>query len=113
MRNQEFFPPVGEAENEGFVPTVEDELYDAVMPIIYPLLSRTDAEDVYAEGGMNPYTAGAVALALDSLAEPLPKAGARIIEEYLPRLDDFNHDWFGVRRSFDRCKDSVGINESA
>lgn len=113
MKNSEFFPPVGEEENEGFVPTVEDELYDAVMPIIYPLLSVTAAENVYDEGGMNPYTAGAVALALNSLTVPLPKSALDIIEEFIPKLDGFNRDSFGVFLALGRCKERVGIDKDA
>lgn len=113
IKNQEFFPQVGEEENKGFVPTVEDELYDAVMPIIYPLLSVSAAENVYDEGGINPYTAGAVALALNSLTVPLPKSAVVIIEEFIPKLDDFSRDSFCVGPALSSCKERVGIDKDA
>lgn len=113
IKNQEFFPPVGEEENKGFVPTVEDELYDAVMPIIYPLLSASAAENVYDEGGINPYTAGAVALALNSFTLPLPESAVVIIEEYIPKLNEFNGDWFRVEEALDNAIERCGIDESA
>ncbi|QMV85186.1 hypothetical protein HW450_12860 [Corynebacterium hindlerae] len=91
---------------------IEYEVFDAVAPKVLPLLSATDRQGVveeYEDGG---YPAGALAWALNAIQSPVPRSVVGIVRNYVPKLRDFNSDWFGVDRALRSAIDRCGIDES-
>lgn len=91
---------------------IEYEAFDAVADKLLPLLTDEQKQDVmydYEDGG---YPASALRWALGWMEKPLPNSAIEIIRSYIPKLNEFNVDWFGVRRALDNAIERCGIDES-
>lgn len=92
---------------------IEYEAFDAVADKILPLLTAEQKQDVtydYEDGG---YPASALRWALAWMEKPLPSSAIEIIRSYIPKLNEFNDDWFGVEEALDNAIERCGIDESA
>ena len=92
---------------------IEYEAFDAVADKILSLVSeasRKDALEDYEDGG---YPASALSSVLNAIEVPLPRSAVDIIRSYIPKLDEFNGDWFRVEEALDNAIERCGIDESA
>ena len=64
----------------------------------------------YGDGG---YPAEALNSALCAIQVPIPRSAVDIIRSYIPKLNEFNDDWFGVEEALDNAIERCGIDESA
>ncbi|MDK7236561.1 hypothetical protein QP460_003330 [Corynebacterium amycolatum] len=92
---------------------IEYEAFDAVADKLLLLLGNTarrhTMED-YEDGG---YPAEALNSALCAIQVPIPRSAVDIIRSYIPKLNEFNDDWFGVEEALDNAIERCGIDESA
>ena len=92
---------------------IEYEAFDAVADKLLPLLTDDQKQDVmydYEDGG---YPASALRWALGWMKKPLPNSAIEIIRSYIPKLNEFNGDWFRVEEALDNAIERCGIDESA
>ncbi|MCT1634384.1 hypothetical protein [Corynebacterium pseudodiphtheriticum] len=89
---------------------IEYDLWDAVAPLMRPVVSEFSWVDAFEDMEYGGYPAIGVASLLNAANAPLPAEAVEIIERFIPRLQEFNRDASGVEAFLIKAKQRVGVS---
>lgn len=85
------------------------ELWDAVMPLLRPLLDPKDAKSATEDAEDGGYPLLGLDWAFASMEVPIPEQVVRLVREAIPELNAADVEEYGMERALNQAIERVGI----